>query len=392
MKAYAVYPAERKSFQDRVSGVTVWQLTDYRGHSEHPYFTDDGWFDHDRKMLFLSDRDNVRNLFYIDIETGELFRITDMPAGGPDIRCPMAVNHELNETYYHHKGCLYGINLDTLETRPLYIIPRGFHFGGARPTGDGKYLVAGLSEDLSGKIRSNLAAGYIGFEEIFAAKPDCRIIRINLADNTVDEVWREKCWTGHVNPSPVRGNLLTFCHEGPWDLVDHRIWVLDLNTGRALKLRERRLEKEMVGHEYWFVDGLHVGYQVHRPSENGSVSYFGFVRYDGTGEIEAPCVRVPGPDHIHSVGFDFVVSDTGKTIKGYKYNGTDFDGPRIIAMHDGSFDWGAHHPHPALTRDGKSVVYNSTAAGYCNIYMTAIPEDFYALPPLEPGAFKKTEE
>ncbi|GHT55764.1 oligogalacturonate lyase [Spirochaetia bacterium] len=383
MKPYSVYPPERKSFQDRISGVTVYQLTGYKGHSEHPYFTDDGWYDNDRRMLFVSDRDNVRNLYSIEIESGELSRLTDMPAGGPNIACPMHVNHVLNETYYHYRGCVYAINLDTLETRPLYIVPRGFNFGGARPTGDGKYVVAGLTEDLSASVKANLTAGYIGFEEIFAAKPDCRIVRINVQDNTADEVWQEKCWVGHINPSLTRGNLLTFCHEGPWGLVDHRIWVLDLDTGKALKFRERRVEKEMVGHEYWFADGIHVGYQVHRPAGDNSDSFFGFALYDGTGEVEAPAVRVPGPDHVHSIGFDFVVSDTGKSIKGYKYNGKSFDGPRIITMHDGSFDWGAHHPHPSITRDGKHVVYNSTAAGYCNIYMTAIPEDFYALPELK---------
>jgi oligogalacturonide lyase len=334
-------------------------------------------------MLFVSDRDNARNLFSIEIESGEISRLTDMPPEKAALRCPMHVNRVLNETYYQYNGCVYAINLSTLETRPLYIVPRGFNFGGARPTGDGKYVVAGLSEDLSGTIKANLAAGYIGFRDIFAAKPDCRIVRINLENNAVDEVWREKCWVGHVNPSLTRGNLLTFCHEGPWQLVDHRIWMLDLDTGKAVKFRERRVEGEMVGHEYWFADGEHVGYQVHRHEGEGQVSYFGFARYDGTGEVEAPAVRVPGPDHVHSVGFDFVVSDTGKSIKGYKYNGSSFDGPRVITMHDGSFDWGAHHPHPSVTRDGKSVVYNSTAAGYCNIYMTAIPADFYALPPLE---------
>jgi oligogalacturonide lyase len=186
-----------------------------------------------------------------------------------------------------------------------------------------------------------------------------------------------------VNPSPTEDRLLTFCHEGPWQKVDHRIWVLDMDTGKATRLRERRIEGEMVGHEYWFLDGINVGYQVHRPEEGGSKSYFGFARYDGTGEIEAPAVRVPGPDHVHSIGFDFVVSDTGKSIKGYKYNGVDFDGPRVITMHDGSFDWGSHHPHPRVTRDGKQVVYNSTTAGYCNIYMAPISDDFYALPKLE---------
>jgi oligogalacturonide lyase len=390
MKPYAVYPPERKTFRDRVSGVTVHQLTGYKGHSEHPYFTDDGWYDKDRKMLFVSDRDNARNLYSIDIAGGEISRLTNMPAGWPDFHSPMQVNQVYNEIYYYYNGCVYDINLDTLETRPLYIIPKGFHFGGGRPTGDGKYVVAGLSEDLSSTIKSNLTAGYVGFEDIFRAKPDCRIVRIDVLNNTVDEVWREKCWVGHVNPSLTRGNLLTFCHEGPWGLVDHRIWMLDLDTGKAVKFRERRLEGEQVGHEYWFADGIHVGYQVHSPKgtspgepEGDSQSFFGFAKYDGTGEVEAPAVRVPGPDHIHSVGFDFVVSDTGKSIKGYKYNGKSFDGPRIITMHDGSFDWGAHHPHPSVTRDGKQVVYNSTAAGYCNIYMTAIPEDFYALPELK---------
>jgi oligogalacturonide lyase len=392
MKPYKIYPAERRVFQDRTSGVTVHQLTNHKGHSEHPYFTDDGWYDNDRRMLFVSDRDNVRNLYSIEIESGEISRLTDMPANGSDLRCPMHVNHLYNETYYQYKGCVYAINLETLETRPLYIVPKGFNFGGARPTGDGKYVVAGLSEDLSATIKANLAAAYVGFQDIFKARPDCRIVRINVLDNTVEEVWQEKCWVGHVNPSLTLGNIITFCHEGPWNMVDHRIWVLDLDTGKAVKFRERRVEEEMVGHEYWFADGLHIGYQVHAPSgeatkagntgtrAGSSHSYFGFAKYDGTGEIEAPAVRVPGPDHVHSITFDFVVSDTGKSIKGYKYNGKSFDGPRIIAMHDGSFDWGAHHPHPSVTRDGKNVVYNSTAAGYCNIYMTAIPENFYSLP------------
>ena len=389
MRPYAIYPSEKKSFEDRVSGILVWQLTGYKGHSEHPYFTDDGWYDNDRRMLFQSDRENARNLFSIEIESGEISRLTDMKPWD-SLRAPNHVNRVLNEAYYSLNGCVYALNLSTLETRPIYIVPKGFNFGGARPTGDGKYVVGGLTEDYSASIKTNMSAGYIGFRDVFEYKPDCRIVRIRLDDNKVDEIWQENCWVGHINPSLTKGNLITFCHEGPWHLVDHRIWLLDLDTGKAVKFRERRVEKEKIGHEYWFVDGEHIGYQVHTPVETGEgeISYFGYAKYDGTGEVEAKAVRVPGPDHVHSVDFNFIVSDTGKSIKGYKYNNGSFDGPRIITMHDGSFDWGAHHPHPSVTRDGKAVVYNSTAAGYCNIYMTAIPEDFYSLPPLEIKAGK----
>jgi len=394
LKPVETLPPEGREFRDRVSGVLTRQLTGYRGHSEHPYFTDDGWYDHDRRMLFVSDRNNARNLYSIEIASGAIARLTDLPPG-PGLRCPMHVNRRYNETYYEYRGCVYALDLETLDTRPLYIPPAGFHFGGARPTGDGEWVVGGLQEDLTGRVNANLQAGYIGFNEIFEARPDCRVVRINVTDRRVEEVWRERCWIGHVNPSPVLGNIITFCHEGPWQRVDHRIWVLDLDTGVATKFRERTVEGEMVGHEYWFADGVHVGYQVHRPDPDapggqrgaqrgGQRSFFGCARYDGSGRMEAPAVRVPGPDHVHSVDFDFVVSDTGKSIKGYKRAGDHFDGPRIITMHDGSFDWGAHHPHPSVTRDGAWVVYNSTAAGYCNIYMAPLPkgDEFYALPEL----------
>ncbi|MFV0401534.1 MAG: oligogalacturonate lyase family protein [Oscillospiraceae bacterium] len=387
MQPFEIYPSERVTFTDRISGATVHRLTDYKGHSTHPYFTDDGWYDGDRRMLFLSDRRNVRNIFSIELESGEISRLTDMPEDGADLSSPLAVNHQRGEVYYQQGSTVYALHLETLETRPLYTPPQGYHFGGARPTGDGKYLVAGLSEDLSSRINANLAAGYIGMEEIFRAKPDCRIVRIDAETGKTEEIWRENCWVGHVNPSPTQGNLLTFCHEGPWHLVDHRIWVLDTDTGKAVKLRERRTEGEMVGHEYWFEDGLHVGYQVHTGNsgaEQKEESFFGFQHYDGTGEVEASCgAPMPTPDHVHSVGFDYVVCDSGKSIKGYKYNGEVFEGPRIICMHDGDFFWGAHHPHPRMLRNGKAVVYNSTSTGYCNIYLAEIPEGFESLPGID---------
>lgn len=380
MKSYQTFPSERITFKDRVTGATVHQLTNYKGNSVHPYFTDDGWYDNNRRMLFQGDRNNAHNIFSIELESGEISQLTNMPADGPNLASPLFVNRKYNEIYYVYKGCVYALNLVSLDARPLYIIPKGFTFGGARPTADGEYVVGGLTEDTSSRIKANLSAGYIGMREIFEAKPDCRIIRINVTTGAVDEVWQENCWVGHINPSLAKGNLISFCHEGPWQLVDHRIWVLDLDTGKVRKIRERRQNGEMVGHEYWFEDGVHIGYQVHHRGENAE-SFFGFQRYDGEDELEASCgAPMPTPDHIHSLGFDFVVSDSGKTIKGYKYDGKTFDGPRIICMHDGDFFWGAHHPHPAISHDGKNVVFNSTRTGYCNIYMVEVPEDFYSLP------------
>lgn len=380
MKPYRIYPSERTTYKDRVSGVTIHRLTNHLGHSINAYFTNNNWYDNNQKMIFTSHRGNCANIFSIDIESSEISQLTDMPDYGKPLSFSNHVNNVLGETYYWHNNCAYAVDLHTLETRPLWTAPEGCNTGSLISGADGKYVYTSLTEDISNRVYTNLTAGYIGMREFFEAHPKCKIVRISTEGKGAEIIHEEDNWLTHINPSCTQSNIITFCHEGPWNLVDHRIWVFDVSTGKISKIRERRVEGEQIGHEYWHLDGIHIGYQVHRPEVG---SFFGFMKYDGTGEIEAPAVRYPGPDHVHSNDFDMVVSDSGKTIKVYKYNGKEFDGPRILCMHDGSFTLGFAHPHPRMTADGKSVVFNSDCSGYCNIYMAEFPEDFYSLPKLE---------
>ena len=290
------------------------------------------------------------------------------------------MNQKRSEIYFTKADRVYSLNLETLEQRHLYSAPQGFHIHGGLTGADGKYTYAVLGEDLSDRVYANLSASYVGMRDIFNAKPDSRILRIDVETGKAEELWQEYCWIGHVNPSPTKANLLTFCHEGPWDMVNHRIWVMDTETCRPYAIRPRKLEKEKVGHEYWFANGEQIGYQVHTPDCH---SFFGFVKYDGTGEMEAPCVPFPSPDHIHSNDFRLIVSDSGKAIKLYRYNGVDFDSAKVLCMHDGSFFYGSHHPHPRFTADGKQILFNSNVSGYCNLYLVDVPEDVTALPAVE---------
>ena len=98
---------------------------------------------------------------------------------------------------------------------------------------------------------------------------------------------------------------------------------------------------------------------------------------------DAAVIPFPSPDHIYSNDFNLIVSDSGKAIKLYQMKGTEFDKARVLAMHDGSFFYGSHHPHPRMSADGRSVLYNSNVSGYCQIYIAEIPEDVSSLPVLE---------
>ena len=65
-------PSELIISQDPVSGATVRQLTNYRAHSNHSYFTYPCWYDNGRKLVIASDRDNRVNLFGVDLERGTM--------------------------------------------------------------------------------------------------------------------------------------------------------------------------------------------------------------------------------------------------------------------------------------------------------------------------------
>ncbi|MBQ7916952.1 MAG: oligogalacturonide lyase [Firmicutes bacterium] len=379
MKAYEKFASEMKVFQDRVSGATVRQLTSYLGDSWHTYFTNNALWDNNKRLLFNSDRNNTHNLYSIELESGEISRLTDYkPGEGNDVYFVNDRNPKRDEIYFFKGTTLWAHNFVELESRPLYSCPQGFTISGGLCGADGKYVYCYINEDLSSRFYINMGASYVGFQETFDAKPDSRIVRVNVENGQAEEIWQEYYWLDHVNPSPVQANIMTFTHEGPWDQVDQRMWLMNMDTGKVEPLRPRKVEREMIGHEYWFENGVTVGYQVHTPDDK---HYFGMINYDGTGEYEGQCIPIKGPaDHIHSLDSKLIVSDAGNTIKLYHFNGKEYDDARVLCMHDGNFFHQKHHPHPKLMPNGKQVLYNSNCMGYCNMYLADIPEDVPSLP------------
>jgi hypothetical protein len=102
MSVGCVYPPEWKSFTDSVSGVNVRQLTNYKGHSHHFYFTNPCWYAGGRNLLFGSDRQNRSNLFSIDLESGEITQLTDLESAPPPFETEFifsCVNPTRDEAY-----------------------------------------------------------------------------------------------------------------------------------------------------------------------------------------------------------------------------------------------------------------------------------------------------
>ena len=280
------WPSELTVRKDPVSGATVRQLTNYRAHSNHSYFTYPCWYDQGRKLVIASDRDNRVNLFGVDLESGELTQLTDWDPAKVSNRHSLSKNPVREEIVFFYDDTVSVLDLTTLQSRPLMKRPPGYTGNLADVTADGKYVVTGFSQDLSDRFQVDLLNGYIGFGEIWAAKPHSTIWKIPLHGGEPQLVHEEKYWLGHFNASPKLPHLITFCHEGPWTKVDNRIWGLDLNTGKHWKIRPTA-PGESVGHEYWMADGEHIGYH----GSNAKGGLFGSIRYDNTDHVEVAVFR-----------------------------------------------------------------------------------------------------
>ncbi|MBN1934906.1 MAG: PD40 domain-containing protein [Anaerolineae bacterium] len=372
---------------DSYSHREIVQLTNYLGHSNHFYFTDPCWFNRNRSMVFASDRENQSNLFRYDLDTGLITQMTDLKGRGRPGGCVSAANNAL---YFWWQDVLYELALDTLVERAIWqAVPPMLPRGRANPTADGQYICTMLMEDQP-EDAPRIAFSYSRFREFFQLKPRTQIIRIEIATGQVEVIHEDNRYMGHVNTSPRLPDVLTFCHEGPWNWIDQRIWGLNILTGETWKVRPQHGDYS-VGHEYWFADGVTIGYHG-RSRENPDRHIFGHIRWDNSDHVED---NFPfHSTHFHSLDETLIVGDGTPAaifsgggqarpyIQLFKWDGQRYAGPKILAFHRSTFNDQHAHCHPRFTPDGRYVLYTSDLTAYSNMYLVEVG-DFDDLPDLE---------
>ncbi len=363
---------------DPATGVSLIRLSSYKGHAHHLYFTNPGWYDGGRRLLFAADREDATNLCGLNLQTGETDQLTfflpDEPA--PDL-LHMCVSGARQEAVFWRGKTLYALDLQSLEERPLWTLPHKRNTGMVNVTADGRYALFCMSEDLSDRIRLDLLHGYVGFAEMFAAKPFCQIMRIPMDGSGKAEAIHEgRVWMGHLNTSPTQEAHATFCHEGPWELVDNRMWALRTDTGETWALRPRKEAGERIGHEYWFADGERVGYH----GAAGERSFLGSVRFDGGDEVEGAFPH--HTTHVHSNDKSLAVGDgsVNGDIMLWRWLQGAYEAPRVLCAHRCSMHMQELHVHPRLSPDGRYVLFTSDKTGYGSPYLAELPGDLTALP------------
>ena len=216
------------------------------------------------------------------------------------------------------------------------------------------------------------------FHQMFHAKPRCRLIRIDLATGARDVILEQQGWLGHPQYRPGDDSTVAYCHEGPHDLVDARMWFID-EDGRNRRCGKQHQAGESCTHEFWVPDGsamIYVSYTKGQP-ERWICSLDPVSLQDRRLMAMPPCSHLMSNDDgslLVGDGCDTPpdVADTGshqvKTDPFLHLFDVASGTSRRIAHHSSS--WQVYkgnrqvtHPHPSFTPDGRQVLYSSDCDG-----------------------------
>ncbi len=382
------WPSEMSTFIDKKTGAKITQLTN-QGINFNLYFTETSLSPDGKSVYFVSNRacpetEQVQ-LFHINLEDGVITQLTDAVGG---------VYHVTNTPdceyfAYAAEKDIHLLHLPTMEDKIIY-------------TEKEKYLISMVSINCDktriGFMRVEdvdaIADGgpnYAGFKEKMFATKESRVYWMNLDGSDLKQVFRDTCWLQHFQFSPDDPKIAMFCHEGPWNYIQQRIWVIDMEKGEVWPCF-RQVEEDCVGHEFWTQDGDivfdnrrdgHDGtisntkeqvYATHTES-SGAIPYFGFAKKDGTvyRTIDMPyyCNHYYG-----NYDLSLFVGDATEDIVLIKPDETGKN-PKIhiLANHNTTWHYQRSHCHPTFSADGKKVIYAAdTDRWHDNVFMVDVPE------------------
>ncbi len=384
------FPSEMTSYIDKKSGREIIQLTN-GGSNCHFYFTDNSFCTGDKKIIYRhSDKSlsegGVMDFYSLDLVTGERTQLTDFAsASGRYDNIGSATKSKSGDMIVCIKGGdLYAIFPRSGEERLLARCPVGFTLCAPSISYDERYVVC-CANSIPNVKKTYSHENYGGFKENFYAHKVGRLILANVDGSGAECIFEDTHWMGHTQFSPDSNEFLTYCHEGPWNYVQERIWIFNTITRHVIPCYSQK-EEDSLGHEFWTGDGL-IFYDNRGPGHDGTIT---------SDKTQAVTVTHDGPDAIPKVGF---VDRFGKLLREielpyycnhYHANNDntklvadavndlvliDISGDKpsleVLCEHNTSWRWQGVHCHPTWSWSNDAILFASDKdkEGYPQLYL-----------------------
>ncbi|MFA0195036.1 oligogalacturonate lyase family protein [Vibrio artabrorum] len=374
--------------KNKVTRLTPTNVICHRNYFYQKCFTSDG-----NKLLFAGDFDVVegeanRNYYLLDLTTQKATQLTegkgDNTFGGflsTDDNSLIYVKNELN---------LMKVNLDTLEEKVIYTVDEEWK-------GYGTWVANSDCTKLVGiEIKKSCwkpLTSWEKFAEFYHTNPTCRLIKVNIETGALDVVHQDNAWLGHPIYRPFDDKTIGFCHEGPHDLVDARMWLVNEDGSNVRKIKEHS-EGESCTHEFWLPDGSAMAYVSYFKGQTERVIYKANPETLENEEI----MVMPQCSHLMSNhdGSLMVGDGSDAPVDVADSQGYDIENDPFLyilntqkkcytrlAKHSTSWavldgDRQITHPHPSFTPDDTGVLFTSDFEGVPAIYIAEIPKKLQA--------------
>ncbi|ETI60535.1 oligogalacturonate lyase family protein [Marinomonas profundimaris] len=364
------------------TGSVVTQLTPdshicNRNYFYQKCFTNDG-----NKLLISADFDAHRNYHLLDLQTETATQLTE--GKGDNVFGGFLTTQDDALIFVKNNLQLMRVDLKTQEHSVLYEVAKGWVGYGTWVPNTACTKVVGIEIKESDYMELD---SWGKFAQFYHQKPRCRLISINLKTGQRTTVFEENIWLGHPLYRPNDDNTVAFCHEGPHDLIETRMWMIDENGDNMRKVYEQS-EEESCTHEFFVPDGSKMMFVSYRPNtDKRQLCSVNASTLDFKVEIEMPACShlMSNNDGTMVVGDGSgtpvdVADNTGHGIENdpnlYLIDLTDAS-IRPITEHNTSWkvlngDRQINHPHPSFSPDNKSVLYSSDVNGTPAIYLATL--------------------
>ena len=331
----------------------------------------------------------------MDLRSGEIVQLTDEPADDGSGHWRANGVGSVTKTpdscilvYRVGRGTLQSLDSRTGNTTVLCQETGDFTLGAPAIAPNRRYIAFCRNEAVHAPDGPN----YTGFKDRFYLVKDGRITAAYLdgsGQRSSSEGWfdvfKDTHQVGHFQFCPDDSTLGSFCHEGPWNLVTQRIWLLDF-VAREARPCFRQTEQDSVGHEFWTRDG-YIFFDNRGPGHDGTitsdrtqavatdvpVNRNAMIPFVGLADRKGNVVRridMPyycnhyhaNPDHTWLVGDevdDLVLIDISQAQPS----------PVVLCNHRTSWHTQSAHCHPTWSWDGSRILYASDFGGRINLYI-----------------------
>ena len=369
--------------QDPDTGVEVTRLTPpevtcHRNYFYQKCFTQDG-----SKLLFAGEFDGNWNYYLLDIAAAEAVQLTE---GTGDNTFGGFLSPDDKSLYYvKNERTLLEVNLETLVEREVYRVPADWVGYGTWVANSDCTKLVGIEISKDDWVPLN---DWKIFHDFFHKGPNCRLLRVDLQTGESAVIHQEQNWLGHPIYRPFDDNTVAFCHEGPHDLVDARMWMVNEDGSNVRKVKEHA-EGESCTHEFWVPNGSSLMYVSYLKGQQGRTIY----SYNPDNGENTEVMQMPACSHLMS-NFDgsLLVGDGSgtpvdvKDTSGYTIDNDPylyaFDVAKKayfrVARHDTSWATFANsrqvtHPHPSFTPDDSAILFSSDKDGKPALYIAKMP-------------------